>query len=253
VSGDDHGNGRTIWGIARQAALPLTALLLGAASVALILDSSTGLPSPQSLGASSPAPSTPAQKIVVAPLTRVEPRRHRPAAPRASVASPVAPSSGAPRAVGGPAQQATAGGKKPTARSSGASAVGVLPTTSNPTTTQPTTTQPTATNPPPSYPTSIQRSTDQGDQGDQQQIRWSRHGRAVGRREHVPPGQAHQEHDGGMSRPAHGRRSDETGSDSQGHRSHGFGSDGRREGAHGWPGHAHSTHGSRSHGRGHEH
>jgi hypothetical protein len=93
VSANERGSGSAIWVLARRVAAPLIALLLGAASTALLLDSGTvRLPS---IGSSASSP--PPEKIVVSPSRRAQPHHRSVAAAR-----PAASRTSAPPAPSGP-------------------------------------------------------------------------------------------------------------------------------------------------------
>src|SRR5207253_4945205 len=111
----ESGKWLAIWVIARRVAAPLIPLLLGAAAMALLLDSGTvHLPPIRAGAGSSPAP---AEKVVVSPPA-VHRTHHRAVAP-ANTAAPTSPATGTPTAgvntsptqAGAPPQQAATGGK----------------------------------------------------------------------------------------------------------------------------------------------
>jgi hypothetical protein len=104
VSANESGRWGAVWVVARQVAVPVVALLLGAAAMALLLDSGTvRLPS---AGSRAGAPPSPPEKVVVSSpsTTPSVPTHRRPATPATSTA----PASVA-HATTGAATQAAAG------------------------------------------------------------------------------------------------------------------------------------------------
>jgi len=188
VSADDNGIGRAILLVARLAAVPVLALLLGGVAVALVLDSGSGnLPSPSGHGSGSRSPSTPAQKVAVPSSRTVTRAHHGPPAPTSTAApAPVTtPAPGGSVRLGGHAAtspvsrqvpQAPTGGNQPATQPGGAPVPGTPPTT-----TQPPATRPSAGVPPPGS---------QEDQENQAASPASPPGLVLGHRNHVPPGQA---------------------------------------------------------------
>src|SRR5206468_6694839 len=96
-----------VWAAVRRVAAPVIPLLLGAAAMALLLDS--GTVHPPSIGSRSASP--PPEKIVVSAPPHNAPAHHRPAAPT----TPTAPQASVPAAAGSTASVVPA---SPTAGSS---------------------------------------------------------------------------------------------------------------------------------------
>src|SRR3954469_1285945 len=90
VSANGSGKWLAIWLIARRVAAPVIPLLLGAAAMALLLDSGTVHRPPIRAGAGSSA--APAEKVVVSPPA-VHRAHHRAVAP-ANTAAPTSPATG---------------------------------------------------------------------------------------------------------------------------------------------------------------
>src|SRR5205814_1663418 len=90
VSANESGKWLAIWVVARRVAAPLIPLLLGAAAMALLLDSGTVHLPPIRAGAGSS--SAPAEKVIVSPPAVH--RTHHPAVAPANTAAPTSPATG---------------------------------------------------------------------------------------------------------------------------------------------------------------
>jgi hypothetical protein len=102
VPADESGRGGQIQGVARSAAAVAVPLLLGAAAMALILDSGTVQLPPLGPGARSAAPPT-AAKVIVSPPATVGHSTHRATGPATAPAAGGTPAAGAGAAGGGSA------------------------------------------------------------------------------------------------------------------------------------------------------
>lgn len=208
LSANERGKGRAIWELARVAAAPLVALVLGGAAMALILTSGNGLLPPHlrpiGIGGGGPGSSSatpPPAKVVVTSPPLATHTHHRSVIPtRPSRSAPttgaVAPAQGHAKAH--PVSRSThhspqAGGHhKPPTTSGGGGPTTPTPTTPTPTTPTPTT--PTPTTPTPTQPPPKMGGNDDQEKGSSGHGRGTPRGRAVGHRDHFPPGQACKSH-----------------------------------------------------------